>query len=228
MIVDVTPGRRVTGSLEADNAGNRYTGAYRLGGTVNFNEPFGYGDVATLRMLGSTTGGLAYLRGSYQAQVYNATVGVAYASLWYRLGREFSGLKAKGTANIASIYGSYPLIRSRNNNLYALLDFDAKSFHDETGVPQTVSDKEARVGIAGLYGDHLDTFGGGGFSSYSLYWSLGDLDIRTPAVLAADAASARSNGSYNKLGFAATRLQNVIGPLSLYINVRGQIASKNF
>ena len=32
LIVDVTPGRRVTGSVEADNAGNRYTGEYRAGG----------------------------------------------------------------------------------------------------------------------------------------------------------------------------------------------------
>ncbi|HLL58706.1 MAG TPA: POTRA domain-containing protein, partial [Allosphingosinicella sp.] len=31
LIVDVAPGRRVSGSVEADNAGNRYTGAYRAG-----------------------------------------------------------------------------------------------------------------------------------------------------------------------------------------------------
>jgi len=227
LTVDVTPGRRVTGSLEADNAGNPYTGAYRVGGTVNFNEPLGYGDVATLRALSSTTGGLNYVRGSYQAQLYDATVGIAYSGLWYRLGRQFSGLDARGTANIASVYGSYPLIRSRSNNLYALLDFDARTFQDKTGVPPTVSDREARVLIAGLYGDHSDTFGGGGFSSFSLNWSFGNLDIQTPAVMAADAASARSNGSYNKLGFDAARLQTVTDRLSLYVDVRGQIASKN-
>jgi len=37
LIVDVTPGRLVTGSIEADNHGNRYTGEYRVGGTVNIN-----------------------------------------------------------------------------------------------------------------------------------------------------------------------------------------------
>ena len=43
LIVDVTPGQRVTGSVEADNAGNRYTGEYRIGATVNINNPLGRG-----------------------------------------------------------------------------------------------------------------------------------------------------------------------------------------
>jgi hemolysin activation/secretion protein len=47
LIVDVTPGRRVTGSIDADNAGNPYTGEYRLGATVNLNHPLGRGDVAS-------------------------------------------------------------------------------------------------------------------------------------------------------------------------------------
>jgi len=227
LIVDLTPGRRVTGSIEADNAGNRYTGAYRVGGTVNFNEPLGYGDVASLRALMSTTGNLAYLRGSYQAQAGDATLGVAYASLWYRLGEEFSALKAHGTADIASLYGSYPLIRSRDGNLYALLDFDDKTFRDRTDVPSTVSDRGARVVTAGLNGNHHDTIGGGGWTDFSLALSLGDLDIQTPAVRAADAVTARSNGNYGKLGFEIARLQNVAGPFSLYAKIVGQIASKN-
>ncbi len=39
LLVDLVPARRVTGSIDADNAGNRYTGYFRLGGSVNLNEP---------------------------------------------------------------------------------------------------------------------------------------------------------------------------------------------
>ncbi len=39
LIVDVSPGQRVTGSIDADNARNRYTGEERLGGTANLNNP---------------------------------------------------------------------------------------------------------------------------------------------------------------------------------------------
>ncbi len=56
LLVTLTPGARVSGSVDADNAGNRYTGANRLGATVNFNEPLGLGDVASLRALSSGSG----------------------------------------------------------------------------------------------------------------------------------------------------------------------------
>ena len=56
LLVDVTPGQRVTGSVEADNGGSRYTGEYRIGGTVNINNPFGLGDQASLRGLTSGRG----------------------------------------------------------------------------------------------------------------------------------------------------------------------------
>jgi hemolysin activation/secretion protein len=228
LLVDVTPGRRVTGSVEADNAGNRYTGEYRVGATVNINNPLGRGDVASLRVLTSGDG-LKYGRASYQTRFGKATAGVAYTALEYRLGKEFASLQAHGTAQIASVYASYPLIRSRNTNLYALVDFDARKYQDkvDSTVPPTVTDKNARVGLASLYGNHRDGFGGGGVSSYSLTWSTGDLDIRTPGALAIDAATARSNGHYDKLGFNAARLQNVSERISLYGAINGQFASKN-
>jgi hemolysin activation/secretion protein len=127
LIVDLTPGQRVSGSVDADNAGNRYTGEYRVGATVNLNEPTGHGDVATLRVLSSGSG-LNYARISYQAQIGKATAGVAYSDLRYKLGREFAPLDANGSAKVASVYGSYPLIRSRNTNLHVQMDFDAKRF----------------------------------------------------------------------------------------------------
>ena len=228
LLVDVTPGQRVTGSVEADNAGNRYTGEYRIGATVNINNPLGQGDVASLRVLTSGDG-LKYGRASYQAQFGKARVGVAYAALEYELGREFASLQAHGTAQIASIYGSYPLIRSRNTNLYALIGFDARKYRDKVDatLPPTVVDKKAHVWMGSLYGNHRDGFGGGGVNSYSLTWSSGDLDIETPAALAADAVTARTNGRYDKLALYAARLQNVTDTISLYAAINGQVASKN-
>jgi len=226
LVVDVTPGDLITGSIEADNAGNRYTGAYRVGGTINLNNPLGWGDVATLRALTSFSG-LNYVRGSYQGQVHDLTIGAAYAYLDYKLGKEFAPLQASGTANIASIYASYPLMRSRNNNLYAVVNYDRKSLHDKIGVTSSVAHRNADVVIAGLTGDHHDNLGGGAWTFYALNWAVGELRIRSPLVLAADAATARSNGRYHKFGFEAARLQQIAGPLSLYAAVRGQIASKN-
>ncbi|MFA6311651.1 MAG: ShlB/FhaC/HecB family hemolysin secretion/activation protein [Sterolibacterium sp.] len=226
LIVDVTPGQRVSGSIDADNAGNRYTGENRIGATVNLNNPTGRGDVATLR--GMTSGsGLNYLRGSYQMPLGKATGGVAYTHMDYRLGKEFADLQAHGTAEIASIYGSYPLFRTRRNNVNAHLAFDAKTFQDKIDSTSSVTDKEAQVLMASLQGDHHDDFGGGGLNSYFLTLSGGNIDIQTPAALAADQATARSNGRFSKVSFNASRLQNLTHTTSFYISLDGQAASKN-
>lgn len=226
LVVDLTPGQKVSGSIDADNAGNRYTGANRIGATVNFNELSGHGDVATLRALTSGSG-LNYLRGSYQMQFGKATAGVAYSHLAYELGEEFESLGAHGTAKVVSLYGSYPLLRSRNENLYAGLTLEAKAFQDTVDATGTVSDKRSRVMMASLYGDRRDNFGGGGLTAYGLTWTSGNIDLQTPAVHAADAATANSNGHFDKLGFSLTRLQRVTDSVSLSLAFNGQHASKN-
>jgi hemolysin activation/secretion protein len=227
LTVDVTPGPRVDGSVEANNWGNPYTGAYLLGGTINYNEPFGIGDVLGLRVLGSTTGGLGYARAYYQAQVGDATVGAAFTAFYYHLGKQFEALDAHGTEEIASLYASYPVIRSYDNNLSVWVDFDERFFQDDIGATSTDDDKRASVLTVQLSGDHHDTFGGGGWSTYSLAGVVGDLDIETASALAADAAGPRTNGAYAKLVGSASRLQTLIGPLSLFGSIRGQLASKN-
>lgn len=228
LIVDVLPGQRISGSLDADNHGSRYTGEYRTGATLNLNNALGRGDVATLRVLTSWDG-LNYGRAAFQMQAGRADLGVAYTALKYNLGREFEGLQAHGTARIAGLYGRYPLIRSRTGNLYAQLGVDAKQFRDELDVttPVTVTDKETRVGMLSLLGDVRDGFGGGGFTSYSFTWTTGNLDLESAEASRADALSARSNGRYDKAAIRLSRLQQVAGSLSLYGAVQGQLSSRN-
>jgi hemolysin activation/secretion protein len=226
LLVDIKPTRAVSGSIDADNAGNRYTGANRLGATVNFNEPLGYGDVATLRALTSGSG-LNYLRGSYQLQLGKATAGAAYSTLRYELGQEFAYLQAHGTADVASLYGSYPLIRSRNVNLNAALVLDVKTFQDKMDSTASVTDKKVQVLTASLSGNQRDNLGGGGQTAYSLAWSAGNIDLQTPAVQTLDSLTAQSNGHFNKLAFNLSRLQHVNDALSLSATINGQLASKN-
>lgn len=226
LIVELHPGKTISGSVDADNAGSRYTGEYRVGATVNLNNLAGLGDVASLRVLTSGSG-LNYARISYQVPFGKAVVGAAYSYLTYSLGREFESLDANGTAEVATLYGSYSLIRSRNTNLSANLALDAKTFQDRIDLYSSVTDKKVQALTASLIGDHRDNFAGGGVSAYSLAWTTGNLDIETPAARTIDAATAQSNGHYNKLGFSAMRLQNVTDRVSLYGAISGQLASKN-
>lgn len=227
LIVDVAPGRRVTGFVDADNAGNPYTGENRVGGMINFNNLLGRGDVASLRLLTSGSG-LKYGRASYQMMFGRATAGVAYSHLDYELGEQFEPLGANGTAKIASVFGSIPLIRSRATNLYTGLTYEHKRFEDRMDLfPDADREAEADVLSLSLYGDHRDDIGGGGTSSFFLNLSAGDLDILTPAARALDAATARTDGRYTRLWFHASRLQRITDTLSLHGSVTGQLASKN-
>lgn len=226
LVVDVTPGRTVTGNVDFDNEGNRYTGADRLGATVNLNDPSGHGDLFTLRAVG-TFPGLDYTRAAYQLPVGEVTTGAAYSRLDYSLGDEFASLGANGTAKIASVYGRYPFVRSRETNLYGIVDYDAKRFEDRVNSTADITDKKAGVWMLGVNGDEQDDWGGGGVANYSLTWSDGSLEIDSPAALAVDSATARSNGSYDKLGFSAARLQKVTDKTSIYASLAGQLASKN-
>jgi hemolysin activation/secretion protein len=214
LIVNMTQGNRISGSVDADNAGNLYTGVNRVGATINFNEPLGLGDVASLRALTSGTG-LNYARGSYQLQLGKATAGVAYSALEYKLSDgNYDGLGFNGTVQVASIYGSYPLIRSRNENLYAGLNYDDKTFKDKLN--STSYDKKAQVLTASLYGSQRDGFGGGGVTTNSLALSAGNID----------SDFAVTKGYFNKLGFNMTRMQRLTDKVSLSAAANGQFASK--
>ncbi|MDZ7851443.1 MAG: ShlB/FhaC/HecB family hemolysin secretion/activation protein [Halomonas sp.] len=226
LIVDVTPGQRVTGSIDADNAGNYYTGEYRLGGTIHVNNLAGRGDVASLRVL-SSFDGLDYARAAYQMQFGKATAGVAYSHLEYDLGKEFSGLGAEGDAQITSIFGRYPLIRSRQTNLYAQLGYDYKTFEDRFEAIPSVSEKNANVVMASLYGDHRDEWGAGGLTAASVTLHTGEIDIETPAVRDIDAVTARTDGHFDKLSLNVMRVQQLTDILSLYGSVSAQVASGN-
>jgi hemolysin activation/secretion protein len=226
LVVDVQPGARISGSVDADNAGNRYTGETRLGATLNLNNPTGRGDLGSLRVLTSGVG-LRYERMSYQTPVGRGRLGVAYSDLNYKLEHEFAALQAKGHARIATVFGTYPLRRSRQSNMYIGLSLEAKTFRDRLDAEPSVSDKRAQVAVASWYGDQRDDWGGGGFNSYTLAWSTGSIDIRTPAALQRDADTARSDGDYNKLAFALSRVQRANESLTLSASLSGQMASKN-
>jgi hemolysin activation/secretion protein len=227
LVVDVAPGPLLSGSVDADNAGNPYTGEARVGATLNLNDPLGRGDVASLRLLTSGPG-LRYGRVSYQMPFgARFAAGVAYSKLDYELGKKFEVLDANGSAEVASVFGTVTLARSRATNLYAGLAYEDRTFQDRIDLFDAVTDKKAHAGIATLYGNHQDGFGGGGMTAFTVALTAGSLDIRTPQALVADAASARTNGAYQKLWFNASRVQRVTDVFSLRASVTGQLASGN-
>lgn len=228
LLVNVKPGPLVSGSIDLDNYGSRYTGQWRLGGTLNLNNPLGLGDVATLRLMG-TDEHQTYYRLAYQLPVgpWATRVGASFSNMRYELARDFDVLDAHGRASIASGYMIQPLVRSRSFNLYGQLQYDYKRLHDKIDLLGFDTLKHSRVWTASVTGDMRDSFGGGGVTSFALSYSSGRLALNGALDQAIDDLTAQTAGNFQKLTASALRLQRLNDKFSLYTRLQAQWANKN-
>lgn len=225
--IELRGDRRLSGSLELDNHGNRYTGEVRGGATLNIDSPAGLGDALTLRAT-SAGKGLNYGRAAYQLPVGgNGTkAGLAGSSLRYELGKDFASLDAHGRATIATGYLVHPFVRSRRSNLNAQLSYEHKSLTDEVDATATRSDKRIDLWTLGLSGDRLDGLGAGGIVQYSLSVVSGRLQLDA-ANAALDRAGHDTAGRYAKLAYQLSRIQQLDTRWSLSGQGAGQRTHKN-
>lgn len=225
--VEADEGPPVSGSLDVDNYGSKFTGPFRYGPTLSLNDPSGYGDLFGLRITESA--GTSYGRINYQIPVgaSGLKLGAAYAQTRYKLCCEFATLEAQGKARTATLNAQYPFLRSRDANLYGTLAYDTKHYFNETLVG-TSSDKTANVVGLGINGDSSDLLAGGGLNSFGLALSFGQLKLDGWSQdRVADAASARTQGSYSKIAYSAASLRRMGQGLYFYAGLSGQLASGN-
>jgi hemolysin activation/secretion protein len=220
---------RLSGSVDADNFGNSYTGEYRGGGTLNVNNPFDYGDLFTLR--GETAGlGLTYGRAAWQAPLGGSglKIGIAGSELHYRLRGKFSSLDAHGRAQVDTAWSSYPLLRSEYANVAIQLSYDNKHLDDQVDLTDSDSRKTLGVWTLGLSGDRTDGFAGGGFSTYSLNLVTGHLNL-DPVTAALDQGvdGHHTEGRYEKVVVSISRTQRLTNEVSLYTLLTSQFSNKN-
>lgn len=210
----------VSGDASIDNTGSRSTGPERLNANLYLNSPLGLGDQLVANL--THTEGSDYVYAGLTAPVGGNgwRVGVNAGSLRYKIiAPEFSALNSQGSSDSLGMEASYPLIRSRSRNLYANLNYDYKSFHNESG-GAVQSDYASRNLSLGLSGNVFDNLGGGGANSASLALvagniALGSLDVgETP----------QREGEFRKLRYALSRQQTLSPELSLYATLSGQQA----
>ena len=217
----------VMGEATLDNTGSRSTGANRLNANLNFNSPLGLGDLFSANLI--HTEGSDYLRlgGTLPVGANGWRIGANASTMRYRLiTEEFAALDSNGTSASAGLEASYPLIRSRLQNLYFNASLDHKAFDNQAN-GATATHYQAKVLNLSLSGNLFDKLGGGGANSASLALSSGQLDLSDSPNQAADAASTRTDGAFSKLRYSASRQQVITEELSLFAALSGQWASKN-
>ena len=226
--IRVQPTQRFSGSVDADNFGNRYTGDTRLGLTLNYANPLGRGDLLTLR--GTASSGMDYARLGWQTPLGGdgLKAGAAWSDMRYRLEKDFANLHAHGTASIGTLWLSYPLLRSQISNLSLQLSHDGKALRDRVDSTSTVTDKDIGVSTLSLSGDRLDGLFGGGLTSASLGYGFGKLRL-DPVNAALDQAATghQTQGRYDKWSISLSRVQQLGESWSLLASLSGQVAGKN-
>jgi hemolysin activation/secretion protein len=219
------------GSIDFDNHGSRFTGEYRLGASLNMNNPFTIGDQISLRAFATDEdmyfGRIAYI---VPAGFWGTRVGFSASKFDYRLEKDFADLGANGEGLVKSVFAFHPLYRTRNTNLIGQFAYEDKRLFDRIESTGTTEDRFIDSIKAGVVGDFRDGFLGGGLNAFSATYTHGDLKIQPEPVAIADrdpATGAQTAGTFRKWNYDFKRLNRITDNASLLISLYGQQASKN-
>lgn len=217
----------IGGRIEIDNYGSPSSGARRLGGELDVNNPFGLGDALSLRGFAASEHGNVFGRAGYTVPVGSggARVGVSAARLDYVLGKSFESIGPNGVANVYSANATYPLLRSRNSNMLAQLLVERKDLEDRTKVPFSSDKQRLTSARLQLSGDVRDQHAG--FTQFSISATSGKLREDDPLRVANDELTYRTEGSFAKYLLSVQRLQQLTPGVHALLSVSGQLASKN-
>lgn len=225
--VNVRRERSLRGDVGFDNHGNRYIGEYRARLNVDVDSPFMLGDQIQMRSLltdeGMWLGSLAYslplggsgLRGQ-----------AGYSHTAYELGKQFSSLDATGTASVATLGVTYPVVRSQRTNVTVGLSWQHKTLRDEQDLADTRENKSSQSVPLTVQFDRRDTLLGGGVTFGSATWTSGRLHLDS-SLRQTDRISARTHGTFSKLNLDLARLQALPMGLVAYGRVSAQWADGN-
>jgi hemolysin activation/secretion protein len=224
-----TPGL-ISGSVDIDNYGNRYTGAWRVGASFNLANPFALGDQLSYRVF-TTDEQMSFQRLAYVVPVgyWGTRIGAAYSTFHYQLGKEFASTQAHGVGTVYTAYGFHPIIRTRGANLILQAAYETKVLNDRVDTTFSNVDRVIDSTKLGFVGDFRDGMLGGGLNSYSFTLTEGNGKIHQASVLAVDQGTTglKTAGRFAKKNFEFRRLQKITDNSNLLLALQGQMASKN-
>jgi hemolysin activation/secretion protein len=229
LLLELDPAQAYAANVEMDNYGNRYTGANRLGASIDVNSPLNMGDLLSLRALSSGPN-MQYARLAYQLPigVSGLKLGGAYYDTRYKLGESFAATQAHGTASSSSLFVTYPFVRSLAANLYGSLTWEYKKLQDQTDAVVSNVQKQVKLVTVGLSGNRQDVLWGGGSSSFSMALATGQLGMDADSLVNDSlSTSANSHGAFSKFIYSARRQQALGSGYSMLLSLNGQQASKN-
>lgn len=219
----------VSGDINIDNHGNRYTGEHRVHANLRWNSPFSFGDQITATLLSSD--GEMWL-GSIGYSLPLGTSGlrgnVRYSQTYYQLTKDFAKLDATGTAGVSTLGVSYPIVRSQTANLTSVATYQNKNFNDKQRFSGMDDSKSSNSLPINLNFDRRDSWWGGGTTYGSISYTMGVLELGSALESTDRIGGKNTNGKFDKWNLDIVRLQTTpLTQLNLYGRVVAQWAGKN-
>lgn len=210
------------GNIGVDNMGARSTGADRLVANAYLNSPGGRGELLGVNLLHSE--GMDYGRIALDVpDGYNGLrLGVNASFLSYEVveSPDDADTEIRGRSSGVGLEMTYPLVRTREHNLYLSAGFDHKRFFNRD-VSQVSADYHNNSWRAGLSSNHFDGVWGGGVNTAAVQFVRGRL-----SSMEAHSQLDSIERSFHKLVYSLSRQQNLMPNHWLRLSLSGQHATQ--
>jgi hemolysin activation/secretion protein len=217
----------LSGMVDVDNYGSRFTGFWRYGFELGYGNITGLGDNLSFRGIKSDSNGLSYGRASFLIPVgdYGTKVAANYVYSENGVGAEFAPLEAGGNLQLAALEIVQPFIKTAGVNFQMSGGFEGVRIVNKVlGSKSGIDD--LRVFRLGFSGDYRDSYLGRWFYGFNWYqgvsWFGGNI-ANDPG-----ASDPTAPGFFSKWTFDLARLQSlVVGGIYLVLRGTAQLASNN-
>jgi hemolysin activation/secretion protein len=229
IILNVTEGKLLDGSLSADNYGSRYTGENRVTFNGSINDPLNYGDQVNFIYTKAAEGDYDYKKISYLFPIGTdgLRLNAGLSKLDYKIGKELYSSHNTGNAEVRSIDAQYPIYRTSQDSIFFNAGYQAQYLYNNS-ISGVISDKKVDNYTLGLNLQKIDQLFGGGFTQIQPSITFGDLDLsKVPGSLTSDQSGPKTNGSFSKSTLQIVRIQKITDQLNLNFNADGQLSDKN-
>ena len=197
--------------LSVDNANSRSLGSKRITFNGMLVSPFRKGETIALQTLRSE--GSRYARLSYGFPLGSGgwRMNLNGSRMNYRVvSKDLASLKIAGKVKEQGFSLRYPIIRTREGNLYTTIQFDDRSYQTTVAnaVQKDYSIKNTKVEFSSSF---FDSFVGGGANSGSFSFTHGNIS-----------GFGATDASHTIINYALSRQQALSEKLSLYTSFQGQ------
>jgi hemolysin activation/secretion protein len=214
--------------IAIDNHGSRYLGPWTATANASVNSALGLNEKITVQTAFAPGGGYELLHGgiSYHQNInaHGTKAGISLSRTKTDPGYTLSRFDVRGSADLYSLYVTHPFIRSREQNLYAGLNFDWRDVISKNNIDSKREDNIRALRASATY-DFQDRLLTSSASVIQLRLSKG-LDVFGASEKGdKDMSRPRSNPEFTKIDAAFSRLQSITGNVNLQLRGQAQLAS---